>query len=130
MEPNEEKQQVENKDIKKMKMYPEIPESTEEHVLKEPATAYNGQYTYDDYLSWTDDKMREIINGFVYTFAAPFIKHVKVTTFLAIIMGSFIRRRKNKGKYEIFHAPFDVRLSLNGETDDDKINNVVQPQSS
>ena len=127
MEPNDKEQQVENKDTRKMKMYPEIPESTEEHVLREPAAAYNGQYTYDDYLSWTDNKMWEIINGFIYACAAPFKRHAKISAFFLGKMWNFIYKRKNKGKCEVFHAPFDVRLSLNGETDDDKINNVVQP---
>ena len=127
MEPNNKKQQTENKKTREMKKYPELQEFTEDNVVKEPVAAYNGQFTYEDYLSWTDDKMREIINGFVYAFSAPFKKHAKITTFFAIIMGSFIRRRKNKGKCEIFHAPFDVRLSLTGEADDNKIYNVVQP---
>jgi len=26
---------------------------------------YNKRYTYADYLTWVDDKMRELINGFV-----------------------------------------------------------------
>jgi len=127
MEPNDKKQQTEDKDARKIKMYPEIEESTEKTVLKEPAAAYNGQYTYEDYLSWTDNKMREIINGFVYTFAAPVLKHAKATAYFLVKMANFIYGRKRKGNCQIFHAPFDVRLPLNGETDDDKIYNVVQP---
>jgi Uma2 family endonuclease len=34
---------------------------------------------------------------------------------------------KNKGKCEVFTAPFDVRLPKRGETADDKIDTVVQP---
>ena len=37
------------------------------------------------------------------------------------------RPQKNKGKCEIFFAPFDVRLPKNGETANDRIYTVVQP---
>jgi Uma2 family endonuclease len=40
-------------------------------------------------------------------------------------MDSFITKRK--GKCEVFYAPIDVRLSLTGETADDKIETTVQP---
>jgi Uma2 family endonuclease len=40
-------------------------------------------------------------------------------------MWPFIKRRK--GKCEIFHAPVDVRLPKNGETADNKIYTVLQP---
>jgi len=127
MEPNGKKLQTIKEDTKELKKYPELHESTEKNVLKEPIVAYNGQFTYADYLSWTDDKMREIVNGFVYAFAAPVLKHAKTTTYFLVKMANFIYRRKRKGNCHIFHAPFDVRLPLNGETDDDKIYNVVQP---
>ncbi|MCL2650163.1 MAG: Uma2 family endonuclease [Candidatus Azobacteroides sp.] len=127
MKPTDEKQQIEEKAPLQGKPYSEREEEETSNIVQEPAMAYGNIFTYADYLSWTDDKMREIINGIVYAFAAPFRKHAKLTTFFTVIMGSFIRRRKTKGKCEIFHAPFDVRLSLSGETDDNKIYNVVQP---
>jgi Uma2 family endonuclease len=34
---------------------------------------------------------------------------------------------RNKGLYEVFTAPFDVRFPRKGETADDKIDTVVQP---
>jgi len=95
-------------------------------IVSESSVAYsNQQYSYADYLTWTDDTMREIIDGVVYSFSAPILKHARATrNFLAKAL-SYITRRK--GKCEIFTAPFDVRLPVNGETDDDKIFNVVQP---
>ena len=97
-------------------------------VAEEPALVYETKrYSYADYLTWTDDTMREIINGVVYLFSAPVRKHaVAVRTFLVRAF-NFIDRRKIKGKCQIYTAPFDVRLPKNGETDNDKIYNVVQP---
>ena len=94
--------------------------------LEESAAAYGSlRYSYADYLSWIDDKMRELLNGIVYTFSAPFRNHAKFTSGFLVKAGSFIKNKK--GKCEIYHAPFDVRLPLNGETADDKIYNVVHP---
>jgi len=117
------------KETKPVKEYPviEYPESEETiNKMEEPAVAYgNHRYSYADYLSWTDDKMRELLNGIVYTFAAPFRNHAEFTSGFLIKAGSFIQRKK--GKCKIYTAPFDVRLPLNGRTEDDKIYNVVQP---
>ena len=114
------------KETKPLKEY-EYPEQEEKvNIVEEPAVAYGNQrYSYADYLSWTDDKMRELLNGIVYAFAAPLRKHAKVISEIMTNAGSFIKRRK--GKCEIYTAPFDVRLPLNGRTEDDKIYNVVQP---
>jgi Uma2 family endonuclease len=35
--------------------------------------------------------------------------------------------RKNRGRCKVYTAPFDVRFPKNGETADDKIDTVVQP---
>ena len=111
------------------KQYPDF-ESGElkETVQKvsEPVIAYGIQrYSYADYLSWTDDKMREIIDGIVYAFSAPFRTHAGATANFFGKAWSHINRRK--GKCKIYTAPFDVRLPINGETADEKIYNVVQP---
>jgi Uma2 family endonuclease len=92
----------------------------------EPSIAYGRQrYSYADYLTLTDNKMIEIINGIVYTFSAPILKHASsIMSFLEKAL-SFISSRK--GKCKIFTAPFDVRLPTNGETSNDQIYNVVQP---
>ena len=92
----------------------------------EPAAVYGKQrYSYADYLSWTDDKMRELIDGIAYAFSAPFRKHAHACSVFMVKIGSFITRRK--GKCKIYTAPFDVRLPMDGEASDNKIYNVVQP---
>ena len=71
MKPKEEKNQ------KQVKPYPVL-EKTEEKVdkVEEPAVAYGQQlFSYADYLKWPEDEMKEIINGIVYSFAAPIRRH-------------------------------------------------------
>jgi len=95
-------------------------------VVEEPPITYvTKRYSYADYLTWADDKMREIIGGIVYLFSAPTLKHAEVIPPFIVRTWSFIHRKK--GKCKIFTAPFDVRFPKNGETADDKIVDVVQP---
>ena len=105
----------------------EYPEPKNEiQKVNEPVLSYRGkQYSYADYLKWTEDKMYEIINGMVYALSAPVRKHARIVVLLLRRLLPFVGRRK--GKCEIYTAPFDVRLPKNGETADDKIYNVVQP---
>ncbi|MDR1762554.1 MAG: Uma2 family endonuclease [Dysgonamonadaceae bacterium] len=92
----------------------------------EIALELDKRYTFADYLTWMDDKMRELLNGFIKMMSpAPTASHQKVNIRLAYEMIRIIK--KHKGKCEVFHAPFDVRLPKNGEKDDDKIDTVVQP---
>jgi Uma2 family endonuclease len=82
-------------------------------------------YSYADIRAFTDDLRREIIDGIMYVFAAPLRIHSKLSSFMVAKIINLVRRRK--GKCEIYHAPFDVRLPKNGETADKDIYTVVQP---
>jgi len=83
----------------------------------------NKRYTFENYLTWLDDKRRELIDGFVYMLAGPTRKHQKISI---MISSRFFNYLENK-KCEVYAAPFDVRLPNNGETEDNLIYNVVQP---
>jgi Uma2 family endonuclease len=83
------------------------------------------RYTYADYLTWFDDVRRELIDGFIHIMSAPIRVHQHISAALFIFMDKMTKKRR--GKCHIYYAPFDVRLPKNGETDDDKIYNVVQP---
>ncbi|MDR2562447.1 MAG: Uma2 family endonuclease [Prevotellaceae bacterium] len=83
------------------------------------------RYTYADYLTWLDDKRRELLDGFIRMMSAPNRRHQKISLILASKLYFLITQ--NKGKCEIFAAPFDVRLPRNGEKDDKLIYTVVQP---
>jgi Uma2 family endonuclease len=115
----------------KMKSY-DLSE-TEPMIIAEPFAMYyptldldlKKRYTYADYLTWLDDKRRELIDGFIYLMSAPNEFHARISHLASMFIGSFVRNRK--GKCRVYHAPFDVRLPLNKETEDGKIYNVVQP---
>jgi Uma2 family endonuclease len=72
-----------------------------------------------------DDIRRELIDGFIHLMSAPTTIHAQISHLISFFMALFVS--ENKGKCKIFHAPVDVLLPKNNETDDDKIYNVVQP---
>ena len=101
-------------------------------TIAEPVVAYGAihlntsmRYTYADYLTWLDEKRRELIDGFIHLMSAPVRRHANVSMTLSLLIGSFIK--KKRGQCRIYHAPFDVRLPIHGSTDDDKVYDVVQP---
>ncbi len=119
--------------MKKSKTKPyESTTSSQQNIVEEPFIMYgtldldeSKRYSYADYLTWLDDKRRELINGFIHLLSAPMRMHAHVSMELSTLFSTLIKKRK--GKCCVYHAPFDVRLPLNNETDDKKIYNVVQP---
>ena len=114
----------------KSKPYEALPQ--ESITVAEPVVAYGAihsdtsiRYTYADYLTWLDDKRRELIDGFIHLMAGPVRRHGRISLKLSLRIGYFIE--KNKGKCHVYYAPFDVRLPIHGSTDDDKVYDVVQP---
>jgi len=93
----------------------------------EYALDVNRQYTYADYLTWADDKMRELLNGFIRLMSpAPTLKHAVALRKLGYAMVNYIDRHDSD--CQVFYAPFDVRFPKNpDETADNKIYTVVQP---
>jgi len=86
----------------------------------------NKRYTYADYLMWFDSKARELINGIIKEMSpAPRLSHAVICKNIYRHLDSIVLR--NKGKCQVFFAPFDVRFPKQGETADDKIDTVVQP---
>ena len=84
----------------------------------------NKRYTYADYLTWLDNKHRELIDGFVSLMTpAPALKHQNISMNISYEIKHYLKKKKCK----VFHAPFDVRLPNDTEKDDDKIYTVVQP---
>jgi len=101
-------------------------------VVNEPFVMYgtlnldeSKRYTYADYLTWLDDKRRELINGFIHLMSAPMRRHGRISVKLSSWINTFIENKKVK--CHVYHAPFDVRLPKNNETADNKIFDVVQP---
>jgi Uma2 family endonuclease len=87
----------------------------------------NKRYTYADYLTWMDSQARELLDGFIRLMSpAPTLTHAKVSGRLFLSFGKYIEN--NKGRCQVFAAPFDVRLPRKpDEVTDDKIHTVVQP---
>jgi len=87
----------------------------------------NRRYTYAEYLTWADDKMRELLNGFIRLMSpAPTLKHAVALRRLGTALINFID--KTDGNCQVFYAPFDVRFPTKpNETEDNQIYTVVQP---
>ena len=86
------------------------------------------RYTYADYLTWMDNVRRELIEGFIKLIPAPRDIHVEVCYNITGNLWSILK--KNNGRCKVRPAPFDVRFPKNGETANDKIYTVVQPDIS
>jgi Uma2 family endonuclease len=86
----------------------------------------NKRYTYADYLTWLDEKRRELIDGFIILMTpAPVRKHQDVVRQTLLIFGNYLF---TKNTCKVYSAPFDVRLpKSNKDKADDKIYTVVQP---
>ena len=82
----------------------------------------NGLYTYAEYLLWQFEERVELLKGKLFKMSAPSPAHQVVQSTLNIELGLYFRNQK----YQIYPAPFDVRLPAKGETGD-AIHTVVQP---
>jgi len=83
------------------------------------------RYTFADYLTWADDVRRELIDGFIKMMAGTSMRHGRVSNNIALRLN--LRLLDTKCGCKVYSAPIDVLLPKDGETDDDKIYNVVQP---
>lgn len=82
------------------------------------------KYSYADYLQWADGEKWEIIDGIPYNMApAPSTQHQSICMALS---AEFYNHFKNK-PCKVFAGPLDVRLPRGGESEDEKILDVVQP---
>jgi Uma2 family endonuclease len=82
-------------------------------------------YTYADYLNWRFEDVVELIRGKIFKMSpAPGSNHQDVSRNLLLQIGAYL---KGKG-CKVYHAPFDVRLHLpSQEQDDETVDTVVQP---
>ena len=83
------------------------------------------RYTFADYLTWADDIRRELIDGFIKMMSGTSLKHGDVSGNISWHLKTYLKN--NKCGCKVYYAPIDVLLPKNGETEDDKIYNVVQP---
>lgn len=83
----------------------------------------HARYTYSDYCSWPEDERWELIDGEAFDMTpTPTRLHQEISVNLLGFLWTFF----NGKVCQVYHAPFDVRLPKNDETDD-QIDTVVQP---
>lgn len=83
----------------------------------------NGTYTYADYLTWQFEELVELIKGKIYKMSpSPIRMHQKISRKFVSRFDNFL----NGHKCEVYHAPFDVRL-LKEVNSNKEIYTVVQP---
>ena len=84
-------------------------------------------YTYSDYRIWPDEERWELIHGVAWDMsAAPNRYHQGLTMELARQIANYLEGKPCR----VYIAPFDVLLPGFGETEEDDITNVVQPDIS
>lgn len=81
------------------------------------------KFTYGHYLSWDDGERWELIDGEAYNMTpAPNTGHQLLVMQLLLQLGNQLKEKS----CQVIPAPFDVRLPLGKEEEED-IENVVQP---
>jgi len=82
------------------------------------------RHTYGDYLTWSDDRREELIDGIAYIKEppAPSRPHQE----LAGLLYYQVQMALEGKTCRVYIAPFDVRLPKSDETDD-QVDTVVQP---
>lgn len=82
------------------------------------------RHTYADYLTWSDTRSGELIDGVAYLREppAPSRVHQEIVGQLHLQVGAALEGRSARA----YVAPFDVRLPKAGEADE-QIDTVVQP---
>ena len=87
----------------------------------------NTIFSYKDYLSWESENERwELINGVAYDMSpAPTRKHQDISRNISMKLSNYLEDKE----CTVYAAPFDVRLPIGFQTDDE-IQTVVQPDIS
>ncbi len=86
------------------------------------------KFTFADYLTWSNEKRWEIVDGIPLEMSAPSTSHQRIVRNLSKVLIDVLE--KNKSRCELFFAPFDVILDGDVIEDSNKSENVVQPDIS
>lgn len=104
-------------------MYTIFDEKKEKYIsVEEPDPSI--AYTYADYLQWKFVERLELLRGKVFRMSGPNTRHQIVSGRLFVRLFNCLEKKR---KCQVFSAPFDVRLPLQGRFRDDEITTVVQP---
>lgn len=88
-----------------------------------PLPQEQSQYSYADYLTWSEDERWEIIDGIAYMQAAPSPTHQLISGELYRQFANYLQDKPCK----VYPAPFCVRLTEGAEKQNDDIKIVVEP---
>jgi len=89
-----------------------------------PIPAENGKFTYKDYLNWPENERWELIYGEAWDMSpAPNRKHQKIAGKLFFQIEDYLKDKE----FDVYIAPFDIRLPERKEDDDKETDTVVQP---
>jgi Uma2 family endonuclease len=72
------------------------------------------RYTFSDFITWTDGKIRELVDGFIHMFPTPTFTHQRISGRLYAWLGYQMFIKGDCG-CELFAAPFTVRFIEDGE---------------
>jgi len=89
--------------------------------VEEPDPSIN--YTYADYLQWPFEERPELFRGRIFKLSGPNTKHRQISRNLFVPIVTFLKNKKRQA----FSAPFDVRLPLKNQKEDNEVTTVVQP---
>jgi len=95
-------------------------EEQELKVVREARAEYKAEprFTYEDYCTWPEDERWELIDGIPFRMDAPSEYHQQISVNLLFALRGYLTGKSCKA----YHAPFDVRLHIDGIQD-----TVVQP---
>ena len=95
----------------------------DESAMSRPAEHLGERFTYADVLSWPEDERWEVIEGVPRAMSpAPSTAHQRFVGEIYRQIANFLVDRS----YQVFMAPFDVRLAAPA-TPPDEVATVVQP---
>ncbi len=93
-------------------------------IMSQPVGKGLKKFTYRDYLTWPEDQPIELFDGIPYAMTpAPSRLHQKIIVELIRQLSTYLHGKT----CEVYTVPFDVRLTTDITTDDEEIENVVQP---
>lgn len=82
-------------------------------------------YSYADYLRWSIEEQVELIRGKIFRMTpAPARRHQLISQNINRQLDRYL---EPKNSCQVYYAPFDVRLPKAGQTADEEVINVVQP---
>jgi len=92
-------------------------------MIKMPLPKEKNNYSFADYLTWSEDERWEIIDGIAYLQSAPSPIHQEISGGLFAQFYNYLSDKPCK----VYHAPFCVKLMTDDVKTNEDIKKVVEP---